>query len=587
MLSSIRLRLLRSSLLWSFSSPASFAAAAAAYATVTPDGSVSRGGDGGGGGVGPPFDVAGLIATLPVGRLYINGSWTDPSAIAAAADGPPGTLEVVDPSTGAAVARVARASPEDVDRAVAAARGARASWSYHTSPTERRRLVRRLLGLYLSRSEDMARLVSTEMGSPIYAARSSHVGGGGDNIRSALEMMDHFEFERSLPNVGGDDERHTMILMEPVGVVGMITPWNWPLNQITLKVIPALLVGCTCVLKPSEEAPLSALLLAELVDQAGFPPGVFNLVNGDGPTTGDALTRHPQLDMVSFTGSSRAGRLVATNAALNLRRTTLELGGKGANILFADVGEEWMREAVVGGTESVFYNSGQTCNAPTRMFVQRPYYDMAVELAKAVAAETPVHSAHMEGEDHIGPVVSLRQFESIQRYIQVGIDEGATLVAGGLGRPVDLHDSESLGYFVRPTVFADCQNNMTIMQEEIFGPVLCITPFDTEEQVLDMANDTPYGLTNYVHSRDPKRRRRMARLLQSGMVQMNDAHGDSGSPFGGVKGSGYGREGGVYGMEEFCTIKAVTGFDEMEDDLELDGDENMDSVTSNEKETSA
>jgi aldehyde dehydrogenase (NAD+) len=336
-------------------------------------------------------------------------------------------------------------------------------------------------------------------------------------------------------------------------------------NQTLQKVIPALLVGCTAVLKPSEESPLSALLFAEMMDKAGFPPGVFNLVSGDGPTTGDALTRNPNVDMISFTGSARAGRQIAANAAMNLKKTSMELGGKGANILFADVGDEWMAKAVVQGTQRVFFNSGQTCNAPTRMFVQRPYYEKAIQLAKFVADSTKVNSAHVDGGSHIGPVVNQKQYDRIQQLLQTGIDEGATLIAGGLGRPDNLDDQG--GFYVKPTVFADCTNNMTIMQEEIFGPVLCITPFDSEDEVLEMANDTPYGLTNYVQSRSLERRKRMGRKLRSGMVDMNDAYGNAGSPFGGMKGSGYGKEGGVYGLEEFCVIKAITGYNVSPEDL--------------------
>lgn len=558
-----------------------------AYTTVTPDGSVDippapsvdqNNDQDDGSTTEETFDVADLIATLPTNKFYINGSWVDPLSST-------NVFDVIDPSTAAVVTSISQASSDDVDRAVMAAKEAWIRWSYHTTPKERQQLVQNLLTLYLSRSEDLAQLVTTEMGSPIDSARSNHVGSGEYNIRSALDMMmNHFEYERSLPNIPSTEDRATTIIMESVGVVGMITPWNWPLYQITLKVIPALLVGCTCVLKPSEQSPLSALLLADLFHQAGFPPGVFNLVNGDGPTTGDALSRHTQLDMISFTGSTNAGRLVATNAAMNLKRTSLELGGKGANILFADIGDEWMRESITNGVDSVFSNSGQTCNAPTRMFVERPYYDIAIQLAKDVADQTSVHSGHMEGDDHIGPVVSLRQYERVQAYIKMGIDEGATLIAGGLGRPDGLgggsnSNSETVdGYYVRPTVFANCHTNMTIMQEEIFGPVLCITPFDTEEEVLEMANDTPYGLTNYVQTRNLHRRKRMGRLLQSGMVNMNDADSDDGSPFGGVKGSGNGREGGVYGLEEFCIIKAVTGYDEMDDDLDLDEDDKATTV---------
>ena len=515
------------------------------------------------------FDATELIKNIPTEKFYINGTWVEPIVSSSQSELETETdrsIDVVDPSTATVVATLAVAGPRDIDAAVKAAKEAWLGWSYHTSIEERQSLVENLVRVYRSKMEEMAQLISTEMGSPIDASRGSHVRGGLSNIESALEMVEEFEFERSLPNIYPDNERDrlTTILYEPIGVVGMITPWNWPLNQITLKVIPALLVGCTCVLKPSEESPLSALLFTEMMHEAGFPPGVFNVVNGNGAFTGDALTRHPDVDMISFTGSTRAGRLVAANAALGPTKTALELGGKGANLLFADVGDEWMEEAVVEGVESVFYNSGQTCNAPTRMLVQEPYYDTAVRLATEVANGSPVDSAHVAGHDHIGPVVSLRQFERIQKYIQIGIDEGANLVAGGLGRPE--HLEETKGYYVRPTVFADCTSNMTIMQEEIFGPVLCIARFDTETEALAIANDTPYGLTNYVQTRNLRRRRRLGRLLRSGMVEMNDAHGDPGSPFGGVRGSGYGREGGIYGLEEFCTIKAVTGFDEGEFD---------------------
>eukprot|EP00536_Pseudo-nitzschia_multiseries_P003927 jgi/Psemu1/295367/fgenesh1_pm.63_\ len=523
------------------------------------------------------FDVAGLIERLPTDKFYINGTWAKPIIVSSPSSSPESSenlhrfVDVVDPSTAEIAAKITMAGPEDVNAAVTAARKAWPEWAFHTSPEERTQLVQKLVRIYRSRVEEMARLVSTEMGSPIEAARGSHAWGGLGTIESALDTMEDFEFERSLPNVEYGDH-HTTILYESIGVVGMITPWNWPLNQITLKVIPALLVGCTCVLKPSEESPLSALLFAEMMHEAGFPPGVFNMVNGDGPFTGDALTRHPDLDMISFTGSTRAGRQVAANAAMGPIKTSMELGGKGANIFFADVGDEWMEEVVVGGVENVFYNSGQTCNAPTRMLVQEPYYDKAVALAADVARnKSPVDSAHREGDEHIGPVVSRRQFDRIQNLIRIGIDEGARLVAGGLGRPDHLADSK--GYYVRPTVFADCKRDMTIMREEIFGPVLCIASFATEDEALELANDTPYGLTIYVHTRNLARRRRMGRLLRSGMVEMNDAPGDHGSPFGGVKGSGYGREGGIFGFEEFCTIKAVTGFDGTEDDLKSDEEE--------------
>ena len=517
------------------------------------------------------FDIVSLISKLPTNKFYINGTWVEPTTTTNSSSSSSSFqklfVDVVDPSEAETIAKVALGGLQDIDDAVMAAKDAWIGWSYYTSSEERQRLVRKLIQIFHTRIEDMAQLISTEMGSPIDSSRSSHVWGGIHNIKSALEMMDDFEFERSLPNIHEDmgQKKHTTILYEPIGIVGMITPWNWPLNQITLKVIPALLVGCTCILKPSEESPLSALLFAEMMHEAGFPPGVFNLVNGDGQLTGDALTKHPSVDMISFTGSTRAGKQVAKNAALSLTRTALELGGKGALLIFADVGTEWMEEVVINNIESVFYNSGQSCNAATRMFIEQPYYDMAINIAKNVAQNSPVDSAHLEGEDHIGPVVNLHQFERIQNYIQSGIDEGAMLISGGTGRPENLITAN--GYYVRPTIFADCTSNMTIMQEEIFGPVLCISSFVSETEALDLANDTPYGLTNYVHTRNAKRRRRMGRLLRSGMVEMNDAYGDSGSPFGGVKGSGYGRENGIYGLEEFCIVKAVTGYDEMDDDI--------------------
>lgn len=342
------------------------------------------------------------------------------------------------------------------------------------------------------------------------------------------------------------------IALEPIGVVGLITPWNWPMNQVTLKVIPALLAGCTCVLKPSEEAPLSSLLFAEFVHDAGLPAGVFNLVNGDGAGVGTQLSSHPDVEMISFTGSTRAGRAISKAAAESLKRVTLELGGKGANLIFADADER----AVERGVKHCFNNSGQSCNAPTRMLVERPFYDRAVEIAAEVAAKTRVASAHEEGP-HIGPVVNKRQFEQIQSYIQKGIDEGARLVAGGLGRP----DGLNRGFFVRPTVFADVTPGMTIEREEIFGPVLSILPFETEEEAVRIANDTPYGLTNYVQSEDGARRNRLARRLRSGMVEMNGKSRGAGAPFGGVKASGRAREGGVWGIEEFLEVKAISGWD--------------------------
>jgi aldehyde dehydrogenase (NAD+) len=330
-------------------------------------------------------------------------------------------------------------------------------------------------------------------------------------------------------------------------------------------VVPALLVGCTCILKPSELAPLSSLLFAEMIDEAGFPPGVFNLINGDGDGVGTQLSRHPDVDMVSFTGSTRAGASITKNAADSFKRVKLELGGKGANLIFADAPD--LEETIEAGVYACFLNSGQTCDAPTRMLVERSVYNRAVEIAQQVAESIIVQSAHLEG-DHLGPLVSAGHFQKVQNYIRTGIEkDGARLVAGGLGRPEGTtNNNANDGFYTKPTVFADVHNRMTIMREEIFGPVLCIMPFDTEEEALAIANDTPYGLTNCVHTQDGRRRNRLARALRSGMVEMNGMGGDSGSPFGGMKASGNAREGGVWGLEEFCEVKAVTGWTDEEDD---------------------
>jgi aldehyde dehydrogenase (NAD+) len=473
--------------------------------------------------------------------FYIGGRWVAPAA--------PRDLEVIDPSTEEPCAVISLGGQADTDAAVAAARAAFEAWAFDTPPAERRRLVERLFAIYESRAEEMARAISLEMGAPIDMAREQQAPCFTWHARNFLTAFDRFAFVRPL----GDHAPNDRIILEPVGVVAMITPWNWPMNQVTLKAVPALLTGCTMVLKPSEIAPLSSLLFAEFVDEAGFPPGVFNLVNGDGAGVGSQLSVHPGVDMVSFTGSTRAGIQISKAAADTLKRVRLELGGKGANLIFADADDQ----AVARGVRHCFNNSGQSCNAPTRMLVQREVYDAAVETARAVAEATRVGSAHEPGP-HIGPVVSAAQWERIQRLIQAGIDEGARLVAGGPGRPEGLNR----GYFVRPTVFADVANTTTIAREEIFGPVLSIIPFDTEEEALAIANDTPYGLTNYVQSADPARRMRLARRLRSGMVEMNGQPRGAGSPFGGMKMSGHGREGGIWGLEEFCEVKAVSGWPE-------------------------
>ncbi|MFC3167178.1 aldehyde dehydrogenase family protein [Paracoccus fontiphilus] len=471
-------------------------------------------------------------------KFYIDGAWADPVRA--------NDLEVIDPSTEEAVAVISLGDQADTDRAVAAAKAAFPGWS-RTDPAERLGHVQRILDIYRRRAGDMAWAISHEMGAPQDMSLGDQAEAGSYHIENFITAFKDFRFIRPL----GDHAPTSMIAWEPVGVVGLITPWNWPMNQVTLKVIPAILAGDTCVLKPSEIAPLSSMLFAEIVDEAGLPPGVFNLVNGDGPGVGTQLSTHRDVDMISFTGSTRAGIAITKAAADTLKKVVLELGGKGANIVFADADDK----AVVRGARHCFYNSGQSCNAPTRMLVERSVYDRAVETAARVATETQVASAHQPGR-HIGPVVSKQQWEKIQDLIQKGIDEGARLVAGGPGLP----EGVNRGYFVRPTVFADVSNDMTIAQQEIFGPVLSIIPFDTEDEAVAIANDTPYGLTNYVQSQDGARRNRVARQLRSGMVEMNGQSRGAGSAFGGVKMSGRAREGGVMGLEEFMDSKAISGW---------------------------
>lgn len=470
--------------------------------------------------------------------FYINGRWTPPVTTR--------DFHVIDPSTEAPCAVISLGSDADVDAGVAAASAALPSWSA-TAPITRRAYVDAILSQYLSRADEMAHAISIEMGAPIDLARNSQAACLPWHTQNFLKAFDSIEWIRPLGPNAPDDR----IALEPIGVVGLITPWNWPMNQVTLKVIPAMLAGCTCVLKPSELSPLSSMLFAEFVHDSGVPPGVFNLVNGDGVGVGHRLSVHPDVEMISFTGSTRAGRAISRAASESLKRVTLELGGKGANLIFADADER----AVARGVRDCFSNSGQSCNAPTRMLVERCAYERAVQIAKQVAEATKVAPAHLSGR-HIGPVVSKQQWDKIQRYIQIGIDEGARLIAGGLGLPDDM----TKGYFVRPTVFADVKPGMIIEKEEIFGPVLSILPFDDEEHAVRIANDTPYGLTNYVHTSDGPRRNRLARLLRSGMVEMNGKSLAAGSPFGGVKASGRAREGGIWGIEEFLEVKAISGW---------------------------
>jgi aldehyde dehydrogenase (NAD+) len=471
-------------------------------------------------------------------EFYINGQWVAPVKARDCA--------VIDPSTEDACAVISLGDQADTDAAVAAAKSAFPAWA-KTDPQVRLGYVKGILEQYEKRADEMAQAISIEMGAPIDMSRDDQAECLPWHLKNFIAAFEHMEWVRPLR----PDTPNDMIALEPIGVVGLITPWNWPMNQVTLKVIPALLAGCTCILKPSEESPLSSMLFAEFVHDAGVPAGVFNLVNGDGMGVGSQLSSHPDVEMISFTGSTRAGRAISVAAAATLKRVTLELGGKGANLIFADADPN----AVKRGVRHMMNNSGQSCNAPSRMLVERSIYDQTVEAAAEIANSIKVGPASEHGR-HIGPVVNKRQWEQIQGYIQKGIDEGARLVAGGLGLPEGMNK----GFYVRPTVFADVKPGMTIEREEIFGPVLSIIPFDTEEEAVRIANDTPYGLTNYVQSEDGARRNRLARQLRSGMVEMNGKSRAAGAPFGGIKASGRAREGGTWGLEEFLEVKAISGW---------------------------
>ncbi len=470
--------------------------------------------------------------------FYINGQWVAPAAA--------NDFQVINPSTEEPCAVISLGDAADTNAAVAAAKAALPGWMA-TPPAERIAMVEKLIEVYKTRTEDLAQAMSAEMGAPIDMARTQQVGAGIFHLINFVKAAKNFDFEAPL----GDHAPNDRIIREAVGVAGLITPWNWPMNQITLKVGAAAVAGCTMVLKPSEQSPLNAMIFAEMMDEAGFPAGVFNLVNGDGVGVGSQLSGHPDVDMISFTGSTRAGTAISKNAAGTLKKVHLELGGKGANVIFDDADEK----AVKRGVLHMMNNTGQSCNAPSRMLVQKGIYDQAVETAAAVASAVTVGVASEEGR-HIGPVVNELQFNKIQDLIQKGIDEGAKLVAGGTGRP----DGVNQGFFVKPTVFADVNNQMIVAREEIFGPVLTMIPFETEEEAIEIANDTPYGLTNYVQTQDPARANRLARQLRSGMVEMNGQSRGAGAPFGGMKQSGNGREGGLFGLEDFLEIKAVGGW---------------------------
>jgi aldehyde dehydrogenase (NAD+) len=468
-------------------------------------------------------------------QFYIDGKWIDPTRTH--------DLEVINPASEESIATISLGGAADVDRAVAAARRAFETYS-ETTVQDRVALLTRIAEVYKSRMEEMAQTISQEMGAPISLSRAAQAPAGLAHLLEIIKVLGQFNFEELRGS--------TLMRKEPIGVCGLITPWNWPMNQIVCKVAPALAAGCAMVLKPSELAPLSAYLFAEILHEAGVPPGVFNLVNGDGLTVGAAISSHPDIVMVSFTGSTRAGVAVAAAAAPTVKRVTQELGGKSANIILDDAD---LANAVEEGVRTCFRNSGQSCNAPTRMLVPRSKLACAVDAAQRAAEATKVGDPFTEGT-HLGPVVSRAQFEKVQRLIGKGIEERATLVAGGLGRP----DGLGKGYFVKPTVFADVRNDMTIAREEIFGPVLCIIPYEDEDDAVQIANDTPYGLSGFVTSGDPERARRVAKRIRAGNLHINGARVDFGGCFGGYKQSGNGREWGEAGLDEFLELKAIFGY---------------------------
>jgi aldehyde dehydrogenase (NAD+) len=468
-------------------------------------------------------------------KFYIDGSWVDPIS--------PAVLDVVNPATEMPIVQISMGTAADVDRAVIAARAAFPAFSM-TTPEERIRLFQRILDAYEARRDEIAVTISQEMGAPIAFARNAQAAVGVAHLKKTIELLSSYQFRFR--------KGSTMIVREAIGVVGLITPWNWPINQLVCKALPALAAGCTMVVKPSEIAPLSSLLFTDVLDEAGVPKGVFNLVNGDGPTVGHAISSHPDIDMVSFTGSTRAGVAVARDAAPTVKRVCQELGGKAANVIFPDVD---LTDAVRKGVLGCFRNSGQSCSAPTRMLVPTNLLDKVVAIALETANSLVTGDPTAEGTD-LGPVVSQAQFDKIQRLIKAGIDEGAELVVGGPGRPAGLVN----GYYIRPTVFAGVTPDMTIAKEEIFGPVLSIMTYADEEDAISIANGTPYGLTAYVQSADVDRARRVALRLRAGTVLINYAAGDLDAPFGGYKQSGNGREYGQYGLEEFLEIKGLVGY---------------------------
>ncbi len=471
-------------------------------------------------------------------NFYINGKWVKPAKN--------NDFHVINPSNEESFAIITLGSKTDVDLAVIAAKNAFKSWSLIVKD-EKIKLLEKLLNIYKARWDEITNCMSEEMGAPLDWSSSAQTSSGLDHIQDFIKRLTDFEFERKF-----SPGSNNYIRYEPIGVCGLITPWNWPINQIALKVIPALATGCTMILKPSEIAPLSAMLFAEIIHEAGFPSGVFNLINGDGSGVGTDLSNHIDIDMISFTGSTRAGKLISKNSANTLKRVCLELGGKGGNIIFSDSHPNAIRD----GVRNIMSNSGQSCDAPTRMLVEKSIYARAVEEASDEANKIKVDLASKKG-NHIGPVISQKQYDKIIELIKSGVDEGATLVAGGPERPKGLEK----GYFIKPTIFTDVTNNMRIAKEEIFGPVLSIIPFENEDEAISIVNETSYGLGNYVQTLDHNKAKRVAKKFRSGGVYINGNTAEPGTPFGGYRQSGNGREGGNWGLEEYLEVKTICGWE--------------------------
>ena len=466
-------------------------------------------------------------------KFYINGKWVKPNSTK--------TMAVLNPATEDLIGEIILGNSEDVDMAVSAAKNAFNSFS-KTSKNDRLELLNKIRKISEKRFEDLANAMTSEMGAPHRMARDAQADAAIGHLDGFIDALKKHEEKIVLSNTD-------VLLKEPIGVCGLITPWNWPINQITLKVLPVIATGCTCILKPSEHTPLSAMVYAEILDEAGVPDGVFNLVHGDGEGVGVSMSRHPDIEMMSFTGSKRGGKSVTIESAETVKKVTLELGGKSPNIVFADCD---LDEKVKDSVNECMFNTGQSCDAPTRLLVEKKCYDEVIDIAKKTAEEIKVGDPTLDG-DHLGPLFDKIQFDRVQNMIQVGIDEGANLLVGGLGKP----DGHEKGWFVKPTIFSDVNNNMRVAQEEIFGPVLVIIPFDDEDEAIRIANDTPYGLAAYLQTGDKERAERVSRQLRAGGVHVNGGGYNYGSPFGGYKESGNGREGGDMGLEDYLETKAL------------------------------